>query len=217
MYQHRYDLSEYGLALPYVGFGLSILISFFAFIKMRHELDYLLRRIDQNIYNYTQEDQILTDYPWFYRESSARSVYILVFSYEYLGIIPCIFPLIDHCVLKRNSQSFSFPLWMPWDEEKHFWATYAMQVILGVGMCWLISIIQLFILFGVIEFSRQNMRLCEAISSIERRSEKTIMAKLVRNACTTSDQRERYQKNLFDNEFQTHLKQCIKHHQKVVE
>lgn len=163
MYHHRHSVYEYSLGFPYIGVAFSVIVTFFAFIEMRREMNYFLLRIDQNVHTYSREDQILTDYPWLYRESSARSIYFLVIAYEFLGVIPMIFPLIDRFVLRQTNPSLSFPLEMPWDQEKHFWATYIIQFILGMGMCWFISMIQLFVLFGVIEFSRQNMRLCEAL------------------------------------------------------
>lgn len=180
---------------------------------MRNEMDYLLRKINMNIFTYSDENQIQVEYSWLCSESNTQKIHFCILVAHFSSFVAGVNTLFDHFVLDEP-KSFLYPCWTPWNSEEYFIATFLMQIVLGLGPMWIMFSTQLFIVFVAIEFSRQNTRLCAALTSIHQRTENAVSMKIKNfNKNNTNEQKAKLMENLMAVEFENNLKQCILHHQ----
>lgn len=188
------------------------MVEFLTFLIMKNEMDYLLQMINVNIFTYSYENQLDVKYSWLCSEANTQKLHVSIFLSHFTGLLVSGNSLFEHFVLKKPKSLF-YPSWTPWNTDEYFMTTFSMQIVLALCACWLMFVTQLFMIFVTIEFSRQNTRLCAALTSIQQQAENTVSLKMTKIKGNKIKLTEKQMKMLLAMEFENNLKQCIRHHQ----
>lgn len=214
-YINRNQLAVCIGTIPYLGYVFFLCIILLIFFQNRKKIMILLRIMDDNVFTYTDEENISIVYHWLLEENNVSTINMLSIFYNYMGLAICGIPPIVELLNENMEMCLIYPSWVPWGCKNlvSFVATYIFQLLNGSVIIFVFYLVQCFYLLTIIEFLRQNEKICAALRTITDRIENEIT--LLQINSPTDIQLDRC--ILVRSElFKKKLCECIKHHQMIV-
>lgn len=212
-YINRSEFQESINTVAYTGSTVLLPVVVLKFVHTREGLKRLLESIDQNVFTYSDEANIEVRYDWLQDERNTLKVYGYVLCYQFFGFaLAGISPIVGY--VSGNTKTFLlYPGWTPWTINGFgtFAVTYFFQSLTAGCVFWIYYLTQMYIIFVISEFLRQYRRLCRALSSIDRRTQK-----LLQSARISIPASELGRKLEYGDAFANQLRQCARHHQLLV-
>lgn len=202
IYIHRKKINESLSAIPYIVITSNLFITTITFYIKRSQIKTLLLNIDKNVFTYTFEEDILVKYDWFLDEKNISLIHRYILYSQWGGITSMTFLPVILYTFGELKTDVLYPAWMPWEitDTVTFLGTYYSQILLATALNWILYTTLCFIVFTVIDFMRQNKRLCHVLCIINKSKKDQILK-------TNND---------LDTEFNSKLKECIKHQQEIM-
>lgn len=215
---NRENMNDAAPAIGFLGAAVVMLSSIWILSQNRCKIFKILHLMDQNVYNYPDEESIRVEISELYREENLFKTFQLVFLYEWLGFsLSAVSPLIMFFVT-GVFQVCIIPVWYPQygDGIIGLGFTLFLQLMTCLGSFWIYNVSQILITSLTVEFIRQTKRLKVAIGSIRCRTQDMVRKRYSKEDSSNLN-KLRDMAKFYDDLYGENILHCVRHHQRLWE
>lgn len=215
---NRDNLKNFLFSITYTFNMLTTILMFHSFYHYREDIQFTLQCIDDNVFVYSDEEDIQVVYEWYLQDENAVGVYLRVCLWQSIPFaIVGMVTVLDFIFGRENSFLF-YPAWTPWSMNNFFayLVSYLLQAISCIVILWNYYLVQAYAATVILELLRQHVRLRKALVTLAERTRKHVLMTTVNNSNVEMQENLEYLLNpksqIYSKSVEIRMKQCFRHH-----